>query len=817
LVQDLGGERERVALRARGTHELAVGFLAIQRAGMVAVPVDPTAPVEHLQTIVADVEPSMLLSDVEGDETLGLSTPVFHPLTFGSDMDPVAVDRERGELVSIVYTSGSTGSPKGIMMGREHMNALFARLPDYQIPEGTRLGTVTAGTVTHAELIVGSVLVVRGTLVAYEIRRRGLTDLGKWLHDTAVDSCFLVPTILRYLLPALPPEQIFSSLRTVVLSGETSTWDDVTELRRHLSPEAVIVNVFGQTETVSIASLIIPSDAGAGDGPLPAGQVSPGMDVAILDPEGRSVLRGERGEIVVQSRSLSLGYWRRPDLTRATFRDLEDGRREVRTGDAGRLLADGTLEHLGRLDHLVKISGNRVELGEVETALIRIDGVAAATAAPYIDDTQNTRLTASVVSVEGAPVDPRAVRAALSRQLPGYMVPDHIAVVDALPRLPGGKVDRAQVADTRVADSPRHAALDPNISELECSLESIWRKILQLDSIDRHDDFFENGGDSMRAARMFVELDRRLGIDQPVSLLAEAPTIASLAAMLSADQSAWHPLLALRTEGTRPPLFVIHDGGGHLLFARGLARELGADQPIYGLRCEGLNGTPLKEKSLDELAATYVRKMQALYPNGPYLLYGPSLGGVIALEMAHQLTESGEEVPLVMLGDSPVPGCTLLPTAASENRPIGLRVKDRIDVLRDPQELLSRLRRRIDHRRRRAGGELLPTGKEGRLLDRSIRRGEPIPVLLRSHYVLREYGRLLSSYQPSPPWPERVVLLRTRDEPDESAGHGWGQILDSALSIVDVPGAHNDLGLEASCPYVGPAISRALDRVAPGD
>ena len=147
-----------------------------------------------------------------------------------------------------------------------------------------------------------------------------------------------------------------------------------------------------------------------------------------------------------------MGYWRRPDLTESVFSVMPSGYRRVRTGDGGRIRPDGMLEHLGRLDHLVKISGNRVELGEVENALARLDGVAAAAAATYVDDTDSTRLTACVMPNSGATLDPRLLRASLSRRLPGYMIPDHIAIVDAVPQLPGGKTDRARVAELRSTD-----------------------------------------------------------------------------------------------------------------------------------------------------------------------------------------------------------------------------------------------------------------------------------------------------------------------------------------------------------------------------
>jgi enterobactin synthetase component F len=793
----------RVAIRAAGTYELTVGFLAVQRAGLVSVPIDPTAPPDRVRTILGEVEPSVLLSDVGGDDSIGLGVAVRDPLRWGADLDPEPIDRPRGALVSVVYTSGSTGTPKGIMVSRSQIESQFASLDLLRAIEASRIGAITAGTAGYIEQLVGSFLVFHGTLVSYEIRRRGLTGLASWVESSEIVAFATVPTVLRHLLSTTRPDQRFPLLRLVVLSGETAVGDDVRRMRRHLGPGAVMMNSFGLTETAGIASLTIPHDAPVPDGPLPVGTVSTDLEVVIVDPAGSSVPSGHRGEIVVRGQALALGYWRRPDLTQASFSDLGDGGRELRTGDAGRLLPDGTLEHLGRLDHLVKISGNRVELGEVEAALTRLDAVAAAAAAPYPDDQGGTRLAACVVPAAGAKIDPGLLRAALSRQLPGYMVPTRIAVADSLPQLTGGKVDRRLVAEMPVAP----AVTDDGILDgLERRLARLWCRILDIERVGRNDDFFRLGGDSLDAARLFVEIESELGIDCPVSVLPEAPTVASLAATLgSGTDGVWDALLPVWTEGSEPPLFVVHDGIGSVLYARGLAAALGPDQPIYGLRCAALRGSPVTEQSLAELAGGYADKIQALYPRGPYRLYGVSLGGVVAMEMARQLIERGEQVPLVVLGDSAAPGMVVRP--------------------RSPKELVHHLRtlRRTPPRERWSytrsvleeklvwllGAEGRQMRAEDRALDELLRVGGAVPASLRGRYVIRRYGSLLVGHRADPPFPERTVLLRA-GRAGQSADRGWRPLLGESLHLIQVPGTHNDLGREASGVYVGPALARVL-------
>ena len=805
---------DRVGLRANGTVAIAVGFLAIQRAGLVAVQVDPTAPHDRVQTILADVDAAVLITDVDGDEALEVLT--IHPDNASrAGADPAPVERERAELASIVFTSGSTGTPKGIMIGRRQADQSLATMPRIPGYEGrARIGGIIGGTVGYVERLVEAALFREGTLVAYEIRRHGIVPLGAWLESKRIVAISTVPTVLRSLLATLAPEQRFPDLRLLVLTGETTTWEDVATVRRHLHEDAIIINAFGLTETGAIAGLYLTSEMPIESGPLPAGIISPNASVTIVGEDGEEVAQGEPGEIVVTSASCSLGYWRRPDLTESRFNVLPDGTVRIRTGDGGRIRPDGMLEHLGRIDHLVKISGMRVELGEVEHALAGLDGVAAAAAATYTDDTQATRLTACVMPEGGARLDPLVLRASLARRLPGFMVPDHIAVVDALPQLPGGKTDRTRVAELRATDSGGHAQTDGDLSELERSLVRIWSEILGVKSISVDDDFFALGGDSMRAARVFVELERQCGIDRPVTLLAEAPTIASLALAL-ADDSAWSAILAIQTHGTRPPLFVVHDGTGSVLYARGLPAELGDDQPVYAVRCEGLNGAPLTAASLEELAERYVSDVRALYPHGPYMFYGVSLGGVIAMEMARQLTEAGEETPLVALGDAFVATPRLRPPTPAErraNRLNELRERRGLDRIRHFGWLAARQLRHQVGRIAGTADDRTAREQERMILD-AIQQARPVPLAAREMYVLRQYGGLMRDHRPRPPYPDRVLLLRAEGI-EVAPDRGWRDFLDDEhLEIVDVPGSHADLAREASGPYVGPILARALERL----
>ncbi len=652
LLADLGLGDQCIGLQCEGTIEMFVGALGISRAGKISVPIDPTAPPERVSTILKDVEACLLLSDV-GQDDIGveLARPSLHtaPIPAGG------VDAPMGRIASVVFTSGSTGVPKGIVIPLEHrvnlrQASIFSTIGE--IHEGEVIGSLAAGTVGFAEVLVHSAVHLGVTLDAYEIRRLGLGPLAAWLERSKVRGFVTVPTVLRYLLPTLPAGKIFPNLDAVILTGETATWEDVRELWPHLREGALVYNFFGLTETNAVAVMAIAEIPEGATGPLPAGRPVPGVSLTIVDEDGAKVTPGERGEIVVEGSGCTLGYWRRPELTARTFSVLPDGTRRVRTGDAGRWRRDGLLEHLGRLDHVVKVSGHRIDLGDIEANLRTVKGVASAAAAAYEDAEGNTRLLAFAVAQPGHLLHPWALRAALARRLPGPMLPDRVELVEVLPQLPNGKVDRSRLP--RIVSEP--SVDDATASSgLQRQLAGLMAKILDLASVAPGDDFFQLGGDSLRAARLFTELETNLGIVRPVSMLLEASTPRALASAIEAGAETLGLLLPIQVEGQRPPLFVVHDGAGEVYYAGPLAAALGGDQPVYGIQPPLFFDADAAESTIEELATRYVAEVRRFRSSGPYLLYGHSLGGLIAYEMARQFQLAGAAVGLLGLGDSSAP------------------------------------------------------------------------------------------------------------------------------------------------------------------
>jgi acyl-coenzyme A synthetase/AMP-(fatty) acid ligase/thioesterase domain-containing protein/acyl carrier protein len=766
--------------------------LAVVRTGMVLVPVDPGAPVERAAAIVDEVGAAVVLSDVAGDGDV-MTAPVVDPTGYETDPADVIPDLEGAAGVPAVvsFTSGSTGLPKGIMIAADQREAT-GRWASESYADGMRAGMLAAGSIPAAESFVHSAMYVAATIVTYDLLRLGLGPLASWLRDQRVEAFGAVPTLLRSFLSTLDADEHFPDLRLVSLSGEGLSWEEVAQLRRHLPEGAQVRNLYAMTEAGSIASMVVDAGTAVGSGLVPAGRPIAGCRIEIVDEEGRPVPDGEPGEIVVDGH-VGLGYWARPDLTAAVFTVLEDGTRRCRTGDQGRFRPDGLLEHLGRLDHVVKVSGNRIDLGEAESVLRSLEGVAAAAVTAVPDPNRDLRLHAYVVPAGGAEVDPQALRRGLARRLPGYMLPRTIVVLDELPMLPNGKVDRLQLPEPSTARPLLGAEMTAPDRSVEVTLAAIWAEVLGFDEVGVDDDFFELGGDSLRGARIFAEIERRLGVVRPMSLMLEAPTVAGLARALFDDGSA-DPLVPIQVDGTRLPLFVVHGGGGEVWFAHDIATHLGDDQPVYALQPGIRPGAPLGDLTLADLAARYVASIRRLRPHGPYLLFGYSLGGMIAFEIARQLQDAGHAIALLAMGDSPAPQTVVA------LRSVARRASSHAQDLR----------------------ALPPTGAAGEAwarvwrsarfrYRRKVKRWHMEPdARRRGDHAMYELAKLALSYAPTGTFEGSVVLIRSRSAVGQ---RGWATFVAGEVRVAPVAGSHTELVHEPCVGDVSRILRAELDAV----
>jgi nonribosomal peptide synthetase DhbF len=803
LARRTSGAAGIVALRYRGTVPLIISSLALSRSGVVCALIDPLAPAARVRLVVDDLRteagPPLLITDSPDDLAEHPGSVLFSEIPVDPDapLVPASAELDTDELQNIIYTSGSTGVPVGLCVSGRHREAIAGWTDTIDaFRDRARVGAIAAGSLGQGAELPRIVLATGATILVHDVLVDGLDTLPRWLREQRVELVPLVPTLIRFLLPLFAaevgPDGVFPDLTTVAVWGESSDWNDLTGLCRHLRPDAMIHNAYGTTETGIIAALSLSAaevgPVGERTGPVPAGRPLPVATIRILDPDGEDVPPGTPGEIAVSSGHLSGGYWRRPDLTASTYSTGPDGRTLCRTGDGGRIDTDGVLHVTGRLDDVVKISGHRVALGELEQAAREQPGVASATAVARPDPHGAMRLHLFVVPRPGAVLETRWLRAGIARTLPPAMLPDTVDVLESLPLLGNGKVDRKSLPEP----APRGTSPAPTDVTLVGQLRDLFAEVLGGGVVAADDDFFELGGDSLRAGRLVASLQSRFGYYVPTSLLLEAATPASLAAALSGAQEA--ALVPVRTAGTGVPLFVVHGGAGDVMFARSIAGHLDAEQPVYALQPPPLRGPHPFVPTLQEMADRYLEEIRRVWPSGPYRLFGYSMGGIIAFEMAVLLQAAGHQVELLALGDTPTP----------ENLESAWQAQHATDDQQVRPGLSGKVVTHLQYRRRQLRRKLAGEVTDTEYWQQFLGGATPAPQIRADAYI-HVYGRVAGAHRIGRHFVGDVTLV-VAGHGGVSGDGGWEAYVDGQVQRVVLDVTHEELVLE---PAIGD-LSRAL-------
>ena len=593
--------------------------------------------------------------------------------------------------------------------------------------------------------------------------------LASWIADGAVTALMTSPSVLRTIALELEDRQRrVESIRLAIVTGERCEWGHL-EVARRVLPNAVIMNQYGSTEAGPIAITTIEPHEPLGAGTIPFRNVLPWHTVDIFDESGAPLATGDAGEIVVRGSEVSLGYWKEPGSEEQRFFMGSDGVRFVRTGDRGRRLRDGTLEHLGRVDLRVKVRGQMVDPQAVEHALVGLPQVSEAVVSALPTPDGDTRLVAHVLPEGGEPVVPRELRLALAEQFPPYMIPSVFLAVDTMPRNSRGKVDRAMLRQAALGGaSAVRGAHVPARTEKEHELAELVADVLDVESVGVTDDIFELGADSLTAAELLTEIHERLGVDLTTAHLLTAPTIEALAQQLDVSDPGEDGALPLSLAGPGTPFFCLPGGGFAVIELLPLARHL--DRPIYSFVSRGFGSRALPHRSVARGAAYFMTAVRTVQPSGPYLIGGFSFGALFAYEMAQQLRAFGETVALLALLD---------PTWPSSNT-LGDRVRQFAIATPDSPQTTSGSARRVLRR-----------------LENSMRvrgRRATAGIVARPYARQREVFldlclRIGRRYQPKP-YAGPSLLVRTTGHTERGDLRDLAHLLTGEKQVVDVPGDH---------------------------
>jgi amino acid adenylation domain-containing protein len=641
---------DRIGLLIDRSEMLPVWLLAILKSGAAYIPLDPDYPANRITYMLENARAALLItqkkySGVFSKTVREVCVEEVYDMISQLNEDPLAGHGSAHDLAYILYTSGSTGQPKGVMVEhRSVVNLLWHLHITGIFSAEDSLLAITTISFDIAVLEMFLPLITGGRLVVTDnkISRDG-NALLQLLQKEQISIMQATPVTWKIMLAAGWQEPI---PLTILCCGEPLPMDLARKLLLRCTR---LYNYYGPTETTIYST---GTRITAQDTVITIGRPVANTHVYILDEHMQETTAEEEGELYIGGDGVARGYMNRADLTAERFIESVHGKL-FRTGDLGKWTKDGSIYLFGRADHQIKIRGFRIEPGEIEACLLEQIGIRDAVVIAREDIPGNKILVAYIIPVHNGEEQVAGWRRTLQQSLPDYMVPHEYVLLDHFPLTPNGKTDRTALP--RPLKKP--AAGDGHVyTDTEKMIAGIWKETLETDTIGIDDDFFDAGGHSLIAVEIMCRLEEATGKRLPIAALFEAPTIRLLSRFIESEDAhaAWQSLVPVKTSGNNPPLYIVHGDGLNVMVFNSMARNLDPLQPVFGLQPKGMSGLDEPDESIEEMAAYYISLITANHPHGPYLLAGYSFGGIVAFEMARQLRQSGHTVSMLAMFDTNV-------------------------------------------------------------------------------------------------------------------------------------------------------------------
>jgi amino acid adenylation domain-containing protein len=828
--------------------DMVIAMLAVLKSGAAYVPLDPDYPESRITYMLSDAQPATILTvdRLAGElpksqsQVIALNNEELGIEQFSEANPNISIDFEC--LAYVIYTSGSTGDPKGVMITHGNLSNSTKQRIRYYEEQPERFLLLSSISFDSSVAGIFGTLCQGGSLyIPEQDKYRDVGYLANIIHKESITHILAIPSLYQNLLEFYAPS--IQSLKTVIVAGEICSHDLVD---KHWStlPNTRLFNEYGPTEATVWSSVFDCSNSYSSNS-VPIGRPIGNMQVYVLDKWLRQVPPGVAGELYLGGDSISPGYLKQPELTSEQFISLrvpnEQDQRLYKSGDLVCFLDDGVMQFLGRNDEQIKMRGYRIELGEIESALTRIRNVYQAAVVTKISPEVHTSRSvksapqqfesisgfiAFIVFYPGSEIESEMVKSSLAKILPDYMIPNDIIVMDSLPLNTSGKIDRRLLSNpTHLKSKDRSSGIEPR-SGIEKDIANMWREILGIDQIFISDNFFELGGNSLMAVRLFAMIKNLTDLDLPLATLFTSPTLKDLVdnisqqlnqnqpetllstgaspkasksetyskrVISSVNQNRWNVVIPIRKEGSLPPLFLLHTLLGNILIYSAMV-NLGKKQPVYGLQAVGLDGLSEPFQDLQKMMEHYVIELQKVQSHGPYLLAGWSVGGLLALELAHLLQKKGERILFLGMFDS------LAPNVLSP--PILQNVKTKTKIIG------SKRRRNIDSSPAKVKRKGLPhpgilsqlpihwpnnraISIFAHIVNLSMCRaykilGKPRPHELREWYLLYSHLTAIKSFKPKE-YNIHISYYHSATLPlDDRPDYGWGEFTQKGVDIIEV-------------------------------
>lgn len=824
---------ERVAICVERGIEMVVGLLAVLKAGGAYVPLDRAYPVERLRYMLEDSAPTVLLTKGRFSELFAGHSQALRVVDLTTDSpewvnkaesnpDVAGVGLTPRHLAYVMYTSGSTGIPKGVMVEHQGMqNLLQWYTKESNLSSRDVVLVVTSYSFDLTQRNIFAPLLVGGVvyLAKEPFDAQAIVTLVAGERITIMN---LTPSAFYTLIDRSVKGE-FGNVRAVILGGEAI---DPSRLLKLAKPWPEFFNCYGPTECTGIVTFYhLSSDlARYMNRSVPLGRPMPNGRIYILDEHGDPVPIGVVGEIHIGGAGVARGYLNRPEMTAERFvRDPFAPEPEVRmykTGDLGKWLPDGMIEFLGRKDFQVKVRGYRIEPGEIEAKLKEYPGVGEAVVLAREDSPGDKRLVAYYTRA-GA-VRAEELRSRLAERLPEYMVPAAYVRLEALPLTPNGKLDRMALPapETDAYAVREYEALQ---GEIETILAKIWSDVLKVERVGRHDDFFELGGDSLLAVQAVILL-KEAGIEIMEADLFTHSTIESLATVAlrnagRTNETSMNTAISIREEGGDRPLFFLpHAGPAGIVYASILTPYLDPDIPVFALPLdsngsrESVGGSPLQ--TMQAMAERMTRMIRVVQPVGPYRVAGSSFGGILAYEVATQLIGKGQVVEFLGLFDSQyVAGTPHFVRRAKDDK--GQLLDEIKWSAGSDEDLLTKCGEVESAATTMDFASLLRTCKDLSLLPRYLTRLTTTEV---QYYLAGQYARYVAKIQYRAQPISIPIHLFAAQDPDtvydvETADplRGWGAVLPTdQIRVIPIAGTHRSMFDAPNLQRLGEVLSYAI-------